>query len=88
MLRPILLSLAVCLAAQALERPAANADQEGAEPQQVAQAKGLDVADVLELSVPAVKSRLHRSRLYLRDRLSLLFGERKPAGGRRRGGES
>jgi RNA polymerase sigma-70 factor (ECF subfamily) len=38
-----------------------------------------EVADVLELSIPAVKSRLHRSRLYLRDRLSLLLGDRKPA---------
>lgn len=29
-----------------------------------------DTADVLGLSVPAVKSRLHRARLYLRERLS------------------
>lgn len=36
-----------------------------------------EVADVLEISVPAVKSRLHRSRLYLRDRLSRIYGERR-----------
>ncbi len=33
------------------------------------------VAEVLDLSVPAVKSRLHRARLYLRNRLSGYFGE-------------
>jgi RNA polymerase sigma-70 factor (ECF subfamily) len=38
-----------------------------------------EVADVLEISVPAVKSRLHRSRLYLRDRLSRIFRD-GPAG--------
>lgn len=32
-----------------------------------------EVADILELSVPAVKSRLHRARLYLRNRLSDYF---------------
>mgnify|MGYP006301458985 CR=1 FL=1 len=32
-----------------------------------------DTASVLGLSVPAVKSRLHRARLYLRDRLSGYF---------------
>lgn len=40
-----------------------------------------EVAEVLGLSVPAVKSRLHRSRLYLRDRLALVFGEREKAPG-------
>ena len=40
-----------------------------------------EVAEVLGISVAAVKSRLHRSRLYLRDRLTLLYGERRPAPG-------
>ena len=35
-----------------------------------------EVADVLDISIPAVKSRLHRSRLYLRNRLSRVFRER------------
>jgi RNA polymerase sigma-70 factor (ECF subfamily) len=35
-----------------------------------------EVADVLEISVGAVKSRLHRARLYLRDRLSALSRDR------------
>lgn len=34
-----------------------------------------EVADVLEISVPAVKSRLHRARLFLRDKLSDYFYE-------------
>lgn len=34
-----------------------------------------EVADVLEISVPAVKSRLHRARLFLRDKLSDHFYE-------------
>ena len=36
-----------------------------------------EVADVLGISVPAVKSRLHRSRLHLRNRLSRIFRARK-----------
>jgi RNA polymerase sigma-70 factor (ECF subfamily) len=46
-----------------------------------------EVAEVLEISVPAVKSRLHRSRIYLRDRLSRIFRERGggPAEGPARG---
>ena len=35
-----------------------------------------EVADILELSVAAVKSRLHRARLRLRDRLSRYFADR------------
>jgi RNA polymerase sigma-70 factor (ECF subfamily) len=38
-----------------------------------------EVAEVLGISVPAVKSRLHRSRLYLRNRLARVFGERLPS---------
>lgn len=34
-----------------------------------------EVAEVLGLSVPAVKSRLHRARLFLRNRLTRYFGE-------------
>lgn len=34
-----------------------------------------EVAKVLEISVPAVKSRLHRARLFLRDKLSDYFFE-------------
>jgi RNA polymerase sigma-70 factor, ECF subfamily len=34
-----------------------------------------DIADILELSVPAVKSRLHRARLTMRDALSPHFEE-------------
>jgi len=36
-----------------------------------------EAAEVLGISVAAVKSRLHRSRLYLRDRLSRLYGSRR-----------
>jgi len=35
-----------------------------------------ETADALELSVPAVKSRLLRARLQLRDRLSKFFGKK------------
>lgn len=35
-----------------------------------------EVADILEISVPAVKSRLHRSRLFLRDQLAHFHRER------------
>ena len=35
-----------------------------------------EVADILGLSVPAVKSRLHRARLFLRDKISDYFYER------------
>ena len=38
-----------------------------------------EVAEVLGISVPAVKSRLHRSRLFLRNRLSRLYGVQGPA---------
>jgi len=34
-----------------------------------------EVAEVLKISLPAVKSRLHRARLFLRDRLSQYFQE-------------
>jgi RNA polymerase sigma-70 factor (ECF subfamily) len=36
-----------------------------------------EVAEILGLSVPAVKSRLHRARLFLRDRVAAAFGERR-----------
>lgn len=36
-----------------------------------------DVADILDLSVAAVKSRLHRARLKVRNRLATYFGESK-----------
>ncbi len=35
-----------------------------------------DAADILDISVPAVKSRLHRARLFLREQLSEYFGDR------------
>jgi RNA polymerase sigma-70 factor (ECF subfamily) len=39
-----------------------------------------EVAEVLDLSVPAVKSRLHRARVQLRDQLGDYFRERRGAG--------
>jgi RNA polymerase sigma-70 factor, ECF subfamily len=35
-----------------------------------------EVAEALDLSVPAVKSRLHRARLSLRDRLNRYFADK------------
>ncbi len=52
----------------------------------VEEMKPADVADVLEISVPALKSRLHRARLYVRQRL-LEVGTATPradGGGERR----
>jgi RNA polymerase sigma-70 factor (ECF subfamily) len=37
-----------------------------------------DISKALDLSVPAVKSRLHRGRLFLRDRLEKHYGEVHP----------
>ena len=39
-----------------------------------------EVAEILGLSVPAVKSRLHRARLWLRDRVAGIFRERRQVG--------
>ena len=36
-----------------------------------------DIAKVLDISVPAVKSRLHRARLFLRGELSKYFAREK-----------
>ena len=50
-----------------------------------------ETAETLGLSVPAVKSRLLRARLQLRERLTRYFGRKAPAtctGGRRRRGET
>jgi RNA polymerase sigma-70 factor (ECF subfamily) len=38
-----------------------------------------EVSKILDLTVPAVKSRLHRSRLMLRRRLSRFFVDQRPA---------
>jgi RNA polymerase sigma-70 factor, ECF subfamily len=38
-----------------------------------------DVAEILEISIPAFKSRLHRARLYVRQRLSEIAGPRSAA---------
>ena len=40
-----------------------------------------DAAEALELSVPAFKARVHRARLFLRDRLDRHFEARRPPGG-------
>lgn len=40
-----------------------------------------EIAELLGISLPAVKSRIHRSRLFLRQRLAEYFGRRAPAGG-------
>ena len=45
-----------------------------------------EVAEMLDLSVPAVKSRLHRARLALRDRLDRYFRDRMTRKDRPRGG--
>lgn len=42
----------------------------------------IEAAEILELSVPAVKSRLHRARLALRDQLNRFFAERPGKAGR------
>ena len=39
----------------------------------------VEVGNILELSVPAVKSRIHRARLFLRDKLSDYFYEGRKA---------
>ncbi len=39
-----------------------------------------EVAEVLDISVPATKSRIHRSRLYIRDKVSDYFYEWKKIG--------
>jgi len=39
-----------------------------------------EVGNILELSIPAVKSRIHRARLYLRDKLSDYFYEWRKTG--------
>ncbi len=43
----------------------------------VEQMPNSDIAEILEISVPAVKSRLHRARLMMRDALSHHFEDRK-----------
>ena len=45
-----------------------------------------EVAEMLDLSVPAVKSRLHRARMALRDRLDRYFRDRLTRKDRPRGG--
>jgi RNA polymerase sigma-70 factor (ECF subfamily) len=39
-----------------------------------------ETADALKLSVPAVKSRLHRARVFVRQELSRYFEAERPAG--------
>lgn len=48
----------------------------------VEEMKPADVADTLEISIPALKSRLHRARLFVRERLSEI--DSKPQAGERR----
>jgi RNA polymerase sigma-70 factor, ECF subfamily len=48
----------------------------------VEEMKPSDVAEILEISIPALKSRLHRARLYVRQRLSEVAAA-PPAGERR-----
>jgi RNA polymerase sigma-70 factor (ECF subfamily) len=42
----------------------------------VEQMPNAEIGEILELSVPAVKSRLHRARLMMRDALARHYGER------------
>ncbi len=48
----------------------------------VEEMKPADVAETLEISIPALKSRLHRARLFVRERLSEI--QSKPQAGERR----
>ena len=48
----------------------------------VEEMKPADVAETLEISIPALKSRLHRARLFVRERLSEI--DSKPQAGERR----
>lgn len=50
----------------------------------VEEMKPADVADTLEISMPALKSRLHRARLYVRQRLNEIASPPPAAGSERR----